>query len=187
MRYIADENGYLLEVSLGGLIVCGEAACQEYTGPVPSDYTNMASWLTYEGDKLYRWYIDADGVLTKNPDAVEPTTQEWVNPPLELDKEYRTTERYLGKVVYAKLVKFGSLPNAGNKTASYYGSGSTAVVDLRAMLSDGCVIIAGYGRDRSHSTKEGLFLDCTLYSVRIYTEGDFSSLTANVLVKYTKD
>lgn len=29
---------------------------------------------------------------------------EWINPPMELDTEYRTTERLLGKPVYTKLV-----------------------------------------------------------------------------------
>ena len=37
---------------------------------------------------------------------------EYVNPPMELGVEYRTTERYQGKPVYVKLVNFGALPNA---------------------------------------------------------------------------
>lgn len=34
---------------------------------------------------------------------------EWVNPPMELGVEYRTTERYLGKPVYAKAVDCGQI------------------------------------------------------------------------------
>jgi hypothetical protein len=112
---------------------------------------------------------------------------EWQNPPMLLGTQYRTTERYLGKVVYAKLVDFGALPNAGNKTVAYYGKGSTSVVDLRIMLSDGCMLSAGYGRDRGHNTSSGMYIDCTKYNVRIYTEADFSGLTAYALVKYTID
>ena len=41
---------------------------------------------------------------------------EWVNPPMLLGKEYRTTERYQGKPVYAKLINFGNLPNKGTTT-----------------------------------------------------------------------
>ena len=37
---------------------------------------------------------------------------EWVNPPMMIDIEYRTTERYLGKPVYVKVVDFG--PGANN-------------------------------------------------------------------------
>ena len=34
---------------------------------------------------------------------------EWLNPPMELGVEYRTTERYLGKPVYAKAVDCGQI------------------------------------------------------------------------------
>lgn len=34
---------------------------------------------------------------------------EWVNPPMQLGIEYRTTERYLGKPLYKKLIEFPSL------------------------------------------------------------------------------
>jgi hypothetical protein len=107
------------------------------------------------------------------------------NPPMELGVQYRTTERYLTKVVYAKLVNFGKLPNAGNKNVEYYRDGSTGVVDLRVMLSDGNMLGSGYGRDRTFSTSSGMYIDATRKNVRIYTEADFSSLTAYVLVKYT--
>lgn len=43
------------------------------------------------------------------------STVEWINPPLELGVEYRTTERYFGKPVYVKLVDFGALPNNTSK------------------------------------------------------------------------
>ena len=109
------------------------------------------------------------------------------NPPMELGIQYRTTERYLGKPVYIKLVNFGALPNEGNKNVAYYSEGSTSVVDLRVMLSDGCMLSAGYGRDRSKDTSKGMYIDCTKYNVRIMTESDFSSMTAYALVKYTID
>ena len=38
---------------------------------------------------------------------------EWFNPPMILGVEYRTTERYLGKPVYRKLIWGGPLPNTG--------------------------------------------------------------------------
>ena len=34
---------------------------------------------------------------------------EWINPPMELGVEYRTTERYLGKPVYTQIVQFDNL------------------------------------------------------------------------------
>lgn len=41
---------------------------------------------------------------------------EWVNPPMHLGEEYRTTERWQGKAVYTKLVDIGRLPNNTLKT-----------------------------------------------------------------------
>lgn len=48
---------------------------------------------------------------------------EYANPPMSLGVEYRTTERYLGKPVYAKVVNCGSLPNIGS-------SKSVSILDL---------------------------------------------------------
>lgn len=42
---------------------------------------------------------------------------EWVNPPVELGVEYRTTERYWGKPVYVKLVDCGNI--ADNKKVAH--------------------------------------------------------------------
>ena len=39
---------------------------------------------------------------------------EWVNPPLLLGVEYRTTERYLGKPVYVKTTDCGAIPERGS-------------------------------------------------------------------------
>jgi hypothetical protein len=43
---------------------------------------------------------------------------EWVNPPMIDGYEYRTTERYMGKPVYKKLISFGALPNATTSSVS---------------------------------------------------------------------
>ena len=42
--------------------------------------------------------------------------KEWVNPPMNLDVEYRTTERHLGKAVYVQKINLGNLPNGASKT-----------------------------------------------------------------------
>lgn len=43
---------------------------------------------------------------------------EWVNPPLALGVEYRTTERYLGKPVYVQVVDSGLAPNNSTKNVN---------------------------------------------------------------------
>lgn len=45
------------------------------------------------------------------------STVEWINPPMQLGVEYRTTERYLGKPVYVKLVDCGQI--ADSKTVDH--------------------------------------------------------------------
>ena len=47
---------------------------------------------------------DADPEGTWNP-------FEWVNPPMQIGVEYRTTERYLGNPVYVKVVNCGQISN----------------------------------------------------------------------------
>ena len=43
---------------------------------------------------------------------------EWLNPPLQLDVEYRTTERYLGKPVYVRMINAGTFPSSGYKSVT---------------------------------------------------------------------
>lgn len=71
MRYIANSNGYLLEISFGAMIECNGKSCTEYTGGVPSGYSNLPDWATKEADKLYRWQI-VDGELTLDVAVPDP-------------------------------------------------------------------------------------------------------------------
>lgn len=71
MRYIANSNGYLQEVSFGADIACGGTNCTEYTGTVPAGYTSLEDWYCQEGEKLYRWKITS-GQLTMDSAAAAP-------------------------------------------------------------------------------------------------------------------
>lgn len=158
---------------------------------IPFDYGVLLA-LRRDANRATQISIDpymaghgAIAVRHKNSDGWYPW--EYVNPPMSVGVEYRTTERYMGKTVFAKLVNFGALPNKSNKNVGYRSNGSTGVVSLTGMLSDGCCISAGYNRDRSFSNSYGIYLDNTLYNIRMLTDEDFSSLSAYVLVKYTID
>ena len=56
---------------------------------------------------------------------------EWVNPPMALGVEYRTTERYLGKPVYVKTVYVGEIA-ANTNTAAHISDNSNVDVHFRA-------------------------------------------------------
>lgn len=71
MRYIADENGYLKEVSLGADIYCEGQVCTEYIGDVPEGYDSLTDWFVLECDKLHRWHI-VEGQLTLDESAADP-------------------------------------------------------------------------------------------------------------------
>lgn len=71
MRYITNDNGYLLEVSFGADIECDGRGCTEYTGDVPAGYDSLADWFTLESDKLHRWHI-VEEQLTLDEQAPEP-------------------------------------------------------------------------------------------------------------------
>ena len=48
---------------------------------------------------------------------------------MDLGVEYRTTERYLGKPVYRKLIDCGAVPDANtNKTVDFAGLGISRII-----------------------------------------------------------
>ena len=58
---------------------------------------------------------------------------EYINPPMKVGVEYRTTERYLGKPVYAKLVDCGTIPAQGTyKTLAFLSGEPDAIVSVIA-------------------------------------------------------
>ena len=77
-------------------------------------------------DAIYRgcYYRMVDGV------------KEWINPPMEMDVEYRTSERHNGKVVYAQLVGMGTLPYTGNIRKLFTRGVVSEVVNMSAMFYD---------------------------------------------------
>lgn len=104
---------------------------------------------------------------------------EWVNPPMNLGTEYRTTERWQGKAVYTKLVDFGALPNSTLKQIQH-GAAATNIVRYAATRSDGEAIPFWYST--SH-----ILIDVSKSSIVLTTTFDGSAKTATVQIWYTKD
>ena len=105
---------------------------------------------------------------------------EWVNPPMNPGEEYRTTERYLGKPVFVKVFDFGALPNATFKNIDH-NLKPTAVVSLTGCSKDGKY----YLPCKSNTEEVGLYINGG--SIQIKTDSNWSSISAYVTVKYTKD
>lgn len=104
---------------------------------------------------------------------------EYVNPNLTLGVEYRTTERYLSKPVYCKLVDFGALPNATRKVVNHNIPNVSSVISVYGSAQDQAI---GAGAFNAQVT--GINADNT--NIIIWTSADLSNYSAYVAMKYTK-
>lgn len=108
------------------------------------------------------------------------TPLEWENPPMELGAEYRTTERWNGKPVFAKLVDIGNLPNATYKIVDYSDGNSYFPIYVRGLTNYKSGIPWTIWGDT-------VTVDANDTSIYVSTTADRSAQSARVLVKYAKD
>lgn len=116
---------------------------------------------TFEGYEIHRYY-----------DGSKQTWSEWAwaNPPMMAGVEYRTTERYNEKPVYAKMLNFGALPNSTSKSFTHGISSLGYVVDI-------------YGQGVAGQDVK-VSVDTT--NITITSTSNLSAVTAYPVIKYTK-
>lgn len=83
------------------------------------DYNRHQIVYTFEGYELHRYYNGNQNTWGE---------WEWVNPPMRLGIEFRTTERYLDKSVYAKLIDCGTIPAQGTYKTLAFSSDEPGVI-----------------------------------------------------------
>lgn len=107
---------------------------------------------------------------------------EWVNPPMDLGTEYRTTERYLGKPVYAKLLDCGTIPAQGTHKDLVCSSDVNSIVSVSAYSPQRGNTLPYYDTNGVRYSIAGSGKTVMIWN---YSE---SMLDTNVhaLVKYTK-
>lgn len=111
------------------------------------------------------------------------TPWEWFYPPMLVGVEYRTTERYMGKPVYAKLVDFGALPNASSKIIEYSADKSCRLISASGnVAATGAIIPSALGTD----IKQQVFVGGNGNEVWVITYQDYTNTTAYIRVKYIK-
>lgn len=108
---------------------------------------------------------------------------EWVNPPMQLGVEYRTTERYLGKPVYVKLVDFGALPNNTAKGV-VIASNMDSVISIEVIVYSPESLKGAYFTGASGITNVSAVPNNN--NVWINTDQDYSSTAVYCFCKYTK-
>ena len=136
--------------------------------------TTIEQFAIYQGTICVRY--STDGGTTWS-------TWEYVNPPMLLGVEYRTTERYQGKPVYVKLVDFGALPNNTSKTVTY--TDNTNVVPIDCGGYGAGMTLPGYTGPSDYPSQV-IEICATDNYIKIMTHYDRSTKTATVWVKYYK-
>ena len=138
-------------------------------------YTEMQGW---NYGRQEAWTLDG-GHLTRNYLASVWKPWEWINPPMLIGVEYRTTERWQGKAVYTKAIQCGNLPNA---SAVIVAHGCAAIAVIR------CCGVTNLGTTIPYRWNDS-YLDVSADRTNIHlcTNADFSGQTCIVQLWYTKD
>lgn len=112
---------------------------------------------------------------------------EWVNPPMQLGVEYRTTERYHGKPVYVKLVDFGKLPNTASKYVDPNISNFEKLIEpMTVTIYRSDTSVHGTPMVEDTKTYARSWFKMAAGGVVIRTMIDLSADSAVVKLKYTK-
>ena len=110
---------------------------------------------------------------------------DWVNPPMTIGNEYRTTERYNGNPVYTQLVNFGTLPNKTTKAVTVLNSG----VKVSKIIGISGYILHSGGSTHvdlsAHpSVRQSMELQDTGMTLNLITDADMSAWSAVIQIKY---
>lgn len=182
----ATQNGWYYFGGAGGI--------QNIPSLIPSsDYGYLLVSSRNEQEKLQVFMSEVNNyIAVRKLEAGVWQPWEYVNPPMDLGVEYRTTERYLGKPVYIKTVDTGALPNTTYKIVAATFPNANRIIDYGgAAYRDSSHFIhlpcIRYGHDY-YGTDSGVQVVIDNNSgISISTNKDFSMFTdSSVWVKYTK-
>lgn len=105
---------------------------------------------------------------------------EYINPPMTLGVEYRTTERWQYKTVYTKLVNFGKIP-INTRASVAHGAQSTRMLRCHGVSNTGDSLPLAYDNEK-------VYLYANNANIHIQTEGYVDTgRTAIVQLWYTKE
>ena len=116
---------------------------------------------------------------------------EWVNPPMQLGIEYRTTEKYLGKPVYVKVVDCGHFAAAGTVKEIMVPDGNVEhMVGCTGRVGEWQIpatLFAGNPADAGDVRLEGRVDDSHHFYIYLYSKAyDLTTWQTIVTIKYTK-
>lgn len=115
---------------------------------------------------------------------------EWINPPMILGTEYRTTEKHKGCAVYVMALNGGELPNTTSKNIYIDTEVISEVISLNVVIYDG-----SFATQLPFINKQGVpaarcYVGTDMYEnglpIVIQTFEDMSKYNATIYVKYIK-
>ena len=109
----------------------------------------------------------------------------WINPPMEIGVEYRTTERNKGNAVYIQQLECGAMPEANSNKSVSHGIPFSYTVDYGGYMTDGSAPISlPYAMSTTNYGRLGVTVS-NIYLVSGST--NLSSYTyTSVWIKYVK-
>ena len=165
--YIAQDGNDSIQVGTVS-IVFGGAVMRVDKYKVTTQTVYLQNQGMY-GYVLFRYHADIVGW----------SPWEWVNPPMKAGVEYRTTERYMSKPVYVKLVSCGTGPDNTTKEILHVENPLT-IVDYNGGFysSNGDCLMIGWENQSALTINHS--------RIKITTAANYSAYTALVWMKYTK-
>ncbi len=152
---------------------------------MPATYGLVAVFASYSSEAWQYLYPNRGEtpVLLRHCSAGTWNEWEWVNPPMQLGVEYRTTERWNGKAVYTKLFNFGNLPNTTEKRVSM----GFADGEIKAIVGIEGLVYADNGSTVTIEEPNNTTTYINGGYITVASETDRSTQTATFKIKYLKD
>ncbi len=164
-----------------------------YYGPAPAGIGSGNLWgrvdSLSDGYAVQTIYSD-NHVATAERFFISPAWKpwEWIDPPMQLGDEYRTTERHFGKPVYCQIVNFGYGPNNSHAHITKTIENLDTIVRWSGTSSDGTAFPF-----TNHMVSPAAVLDGIVYRtpnvlhIDLYTNENKSNVELYVSVFYTKN
>lgn len=153
------------------------------------DYVDWASVYIDNEHSFTRNFAnvtDTFSALVDGLDKVWESEYEYLNPPMQLGVEYRTTERYMGKPVYVKLVDFGALPNATTKSVKFSIENNNQLLECKGFIPGGSVLPYSFPGSSVGTANVYTNRSSGNFGVFVSTDKDMSGSIAYFILKYTK-
>lgn len=155
-----------------------------YGAPAPSDVGSGTLWgfttslvASYKYQQIFSDSYEASVCRYMINGTWQPF--EWINPPMFLGVEYRTTERYNGKPVYVNTVNCGAAVDGAKSVA--HGTANVGSI-VSATPQDNTVPGCGPYNDGANA----LFATADSTNITVYAKGSYVGHTVVAVIKYTK-